>query len=103
MDGNVKPATLKPETCPPGSQPLWNLKLKNNTYMMKTKRLYQSPTTRRDVVELEDGFCGSITNDAGLGQTIKSNTQGYESFDASQGGVFNMGTDANNNECIDWQ
>ena len=28
--------------------------------MMKTKRLYQSPTTRRDVVELEDGFCGSI-------------------------------------------
>ena len=27
---------------------------------MKTKRLYQSPTTRRDVVELEDGFCGSI-------------------------------------------
>ena len=28
--------------------------------MMKEKRLYQSPTTRRDVVELEDGFCGSI-------------------------------------------
>ena len=28
--------------------------------MMKTKRLYQSPWTRRDVVELEDGFCGSI-------------------------------------------
>ena len=71
--------------------------------MMKEKRLYQSPWTRRDVVELEDGFCGSITNDAGLGQTIKSNTQGYESFDASQGGVFNMGTDANDNECIDWQ
>ena len=71
--------------------------------MMKTKRLYQSPRTRRDVVELEDGFCGSITNDAGLGQTIKSNTQGYESFDASQGGVFNMGTDANDNECIDWK
>ena len=70
---------------------------------MKTKRLYQSPWTRRDVVDLEDGFCGSITNDDGLGQTIKSNTQGYESFDASQGGVFNMGTDANDNECIDWQ
>ena len=28
--------------------------------MMKEKRLYQSPWTRRDVVELEDGFCGSI-------------------------------------------
>lgn len=27
---------------------------------MKTKRLYQSPQTRRDEVELEDGFCGSI-------------------------------------------
>ena len=27
---------------------------------MKTKRLYQSPWTRRDEVELEDGFCGSI-------------------------------------------
>lgn len=28
--------------------------------MMKEKRLYQSPQTRRDEVELEDGFCGSI-------------------------------------------
>ena len=28
--------------------------------MMKEKRLYQSPWTRRDVVELEDGFCGSV-------------------------------------------
>ena len=27
---------------------------------MKTKRLYQSPLIRRDEVELEDGFCGSI-------------------------------------------
>lgn len=70
---------------------------------MKTKRLYQSPQTRRDEVELEDGFCGSITNDAGLGQTIKSNTQGYESFDASQDEVFNMGVDEDNNKFIDWQ
>ena len=31
--------------------------------MMKEKRLYQSPWTRRDVVELEDGFCGSIMED----------------------------------------
>lgn len=54
-------------------------------------------------MELEDGFCGSITNDAGLGQTIKSNTQGYESFDASQDEVFNMGADKDNNKFIDWQ
>ena len=30
---------------------------------MKTKRLYQSPQTRRDEVDLEDGFCGSIVQD----------------------------------------
>ena len=54
-------------------------------------------------MELEDGFCGSITNDAGLGQTIKSNTQGYESFDASKDEVFNMGVDEGNNKFIDWQ
>ena len=55
---------------------------------MKTKRLYQSPWTRRDVVELEDGFCGSITNDAGLGQTIESATQEYAAFDAQKDDVF---------------
>ena len=54
-------------------------------------------------MELEDGFCGSITNDAGLGQTVKSNPQGYESLEASQGGVFNMSADEKNNECIDWK
>ena len=54
-------------------------------------------------MEHEDGICGSITNDAGLGQTVKSNTQGYESLDASQGEVFNMGIDDNNNQCIEWQ
>ena len=56
--------------------------------MMKTKRLYQSPWTRRDVVELEDGFCGSITNDAGLGQTIESATQEYAAFDAQTSDAF---------------
>ena len=50
--------------------------------MMKEKRLYQSPTTRRDVVELEDGFCGSITNDAGKGVEVTSQTQEYGAFDA---------------------
>ena len=28
-------------------------------------------------MELEDGFCGSITSDLGEGQTIKSTTQDY--------------------------
>ena len=45
---------------------------------MKTKRLYQSPQTRRDEVELEDGFCGSITNDLGQGVEVTSASQGYE-------------------------
>ena len=63
--------------------------------MMKEKRLYQSPWTRRDVVELEDGFCGSITNDAGLGQTIESTTQGYETFDAQKTDAFEKDDDGN--------
>ena len=58
---------------------------------MKTKRLYQSPTTRRDVVELEDGFCGSITNDAGLGQTVESASQEFETVTVSEG--FDTNTD----------
>ena len=66
---------------------------------MKTKRLYQSPWTRRDVVELEDGFCGSITNDAGLGQTIESTTQGYETFDAQETDAFAKDDDGN----IEWK
>ena len=50
--------------------------------MMKTKRLYQSPWTRRDVVELEDGFCGSImeTNQG----SIESTKQTYQEFDAAK-------------------
>ena len=39
---------------------------------MKTKRLYQSPLTRRDEVELEDGFCGSIY------ETKSIEAQGHE-------------------------
>ena len=48
---------------------------------MKTKRLYQSPQTRRDEVELEDGFCGSImeTNQG----SIESTKQTYQEFDAA--------------------
>ena len=51
--------------------------------MMKTKRLYQSPWTRRDEVDLEDGFCGSImeTNQG----SIESTKQTYQEFDAADG------------------
>ena len=42
-------------------------------------------------MELEDGFCGSITNDAGLGQTVESASQGFEDVSASEG--FDTNTD----------
>jgi hypothetical protein len=58
---------------------------------MKTKRLYQSPQTRRDEVELEDGFCGSITDDLGEGQIIESASQGFEEVSVSDG--FDTNTD----------
>ena len=44
--------------------------------MMKTKRLYQSPWTRRDVVELEDGFCGSIMEDKTNAVEVEGHTVG---------------------------
>ena len=65
---------------------------------MKTKRLYQSPQTRRDVVELEDGFCGSITNDMGKGVEVTSQTQEYGAFDAKD--AFQT-TDGNS--AIEWK
>ena len=46
-------------------------------------------------MELEDGFCGSITNAAGLGQTIESTTQGYETFDAQKTDAFEKDDDGN--------
>ena len=52
---------------------------------MKTKRLYQSPLIRRDEVDLEDGFCGSITNDLGQGVEVTSASQGYEEVGFSDG------------------
>ena len=63
--------------------------------MMKTKRLYQSPWTRRDVVELEDGFCGSITNDMGKGVEVTSQTQEYGAFDAQKTDAFEKDYDGN--------
>ena len=62
---------------------------------MKTKRLYQSPLIRRDEVELEDGFCGSITDDLGKGQTIESTTQEYKTFDAQTSDAFEKDNDGN--------
>ena len=50
-------------------------------------------------MELEDGFCGSITNDAGLGQTIESATQEYAAFDAQTSGAFAKDGDGN----IEWK
>ena len=44
--------------------------------MMKEKRLYQSPTTRRDVVELEDGFCGSIMENKTDAVQVEGHTVG---------------------------
>ena len=49
--------------------------------MMKEKRLYQSPWTRRDVVELEDGFCGSI---------MENNTKAVEVEGHTVGGDYNF-------------
>ena len=44
--------------------------------MMKEKRLYQSPWTRRDVVELEDGFCGSIMENKANAVEVEGHTVG---------------------------
>ncbi len=66
---------------------------------MKTKRLYQSPLIRRDEVELEDGFCGSITDDLGKGVEVTSSTQEYASFDASDESIFQQGNDGG----IEWK
>ena len=68
---------------------------------MKTKRLYQSPLIRRDEVELEDGFCGSITNDMGKGVEVTSSTQEYASFDASN--AFETEKDEKGNSHIFWE
>ena len=65
--------------------------------MMKEKRLYQSPTTRRDVVELEDGFCGSITNTTEV-ETTRHETGYDQSWDADFGGVAD-----DNSNTLEWK
>ncbi len=64
---------------------------------MKTKRHYTSPVTQRATVELEGGFCGSITQEGTI--TVKSSTQEYEEIEANNG--FD-GTGSGENFSIDW-
>ena len=60
--------------------------------MMKTKRLYQSPWTRRDVVELEDGFCGSIMENRTNAVEVEGHTVGGDyDFDTGKDSEGNGG------------
>ena len=52
--------------------------------MMKTKKLYQSPWIRRDVVELEDGFCGSIMESKTNAVEVEGHTVGGD-YDFASG------------------
>ena len=67
--------------------------------MMKEKRLYQSPTTRRDVVELEDGFCGSIVQNNPNNGFVE--TTGHEindiTIDSNLGGTDHTSDEWRNN------
>lgn len=64
---------------------------------MKTKRHYTSPVTCRATVELEGGFCGSISEQQTV--SVKSMTQDYEEIEANKG--FS-GTESGENFSIDW-
>ena len=52
---------------------------------MKTKRLYQSPQTRRDEVELEDGFCGSIVQNDPDNGFVQTTEHEVNTIDADNG------------------
>ena len=52
-------------------------------------------------MELEDGFCGSITDDLGKGVEVTSSTQEYASFDASN--AFETEKDEKGNSHIIWE
>lgn len=64
---------------------------------MKIKRNYTSPVTLRAAVELEGGFCGSITQEGTI--KVKSSTQDYEEIEANNG--FS-GTETGDDFSIDW-
>ena len=53
---------------------------------MKTKRLYQSPLIRRDEVELEDGFCGSIMEGRSDAAIASEHATGFD--DSKDGNAF---------------
>ena len=54
---------------------------------MKTKRLYQSPQTRRDEVELEDGFCGSIVQNDPDNGFVQTTEHEVNTIDANKNGL----------------
>ena len=54
---------------------------------MKTKRLYQSPQTRRDEVELEDGFCGSIVQNDPDNGFVQTTRHEVNTIDADNNGL----------------
>ena len=64
---------------------------------MKMKKTYTSPVTQRATIELEGGFCGSITQEGTI--TVKSSTQDYEEIAAEDG--FS-GKGSGENFSIDW-
>ena len=69
---------------------------------MKTKRHYTAPVTQRATVELEGGFCGSISEQQTV--SVKSMTQDYEEIDASSGfGGTKTGTGENEEFSITWK
>ena len=62
---------------------------------MKTKRLYQSPLIRRDEVELEDGFCGSIVQNDPDNGFVQTTGHEVNTIDADNGLNISSGNDGN--------
>ena len=60
---------------------------------MRTKRLYQSPLIRRDEVELEDGFCGSIVQDNPNTGFVETTGHEVNTIDANSGLNIGSGND----------
>lgn len=52
---------------------------------MKTKRLYQTPSTQCMVVELEGGFCASVDFNKTEDTKIESVSQGFEDVGVTDG------------------
>ena len=65
---------------------------------MKTKRLYQSPLIRRNEVELEDGFCGSIVQDNPNTGFVETTGHEVKTIDANSGLNIGMNIGSGNDE-----